>query len=46
LSNIARGKRQLQEQQKQIEALNASLQKVSAQIEVNKPAPQMATNNQ
>jgi hypothetical protein len=34
------------QQQKQIEALTTALQKVSAQIEASKPAPQMATNNQ
>jgi uncharacterized coiled-coil protein SlyX len=33
-------------QQKQIEALTAGLQKVSAQIEVNKAAPQTVLNNQ
>ena len=33
-------------QQKQIEALTAGLQKVSAQLEVTKPAPQMVFNNQ
>jgi hypothetical protein len=33
-------------QQKQIEALTAGLQKVSAQLEVSKPAPQMVNNNQ
>jgi hypothetical protein len=33
-------------QQKQIEALTAGLQKVSAQIEMNKPAPQTVVNNQ
>ena len=32
------------EQQKQIEALTAGLQKVSAQLEVNKPAPQVVAN--
>jgi hypothetical protein len=32
--------------QKQIEALTAGLQKVSAQIEVSKPAPQTVLNNQ
>ena len=36
----------LAEQQKQIEALTAGLQKVSAQIEAGKPAPQMVFNNQ
>jgi hypothetical protein len=34
------------QQQKQIEALTAGLQKVSAQLELNKPAPQMVANNQ
>jgi hypothetical protein len=33
-------------QQKQIEALTAGLQKVSAQVEMSRPAPQMAENNQ
>jgi hypothetical protein len=33
-------------QQKQIEALTAGLQKVSAQLEVSKPAPQVSENNQ
>ena len=32
-------------QQKQIEALTAGLQKVSAQLEASKPAPQVAENN-
>src|SRR5438067_1586546 len=36
----------LAEQQKQIEALTAGLQKVSAQIEMSCPAPQMVVNNQ
>ena len=31
-------------QQKQIEALTAGLQKVSARIEVSKPAPQVVNN--
>jgi hypothetical protein len=30
----------------QIETLTAGLQKVSAQLEVSKPAPQMVNNNQ
>ena len=34
------------EQQEQIEALTAGLQKVSAQIEASKPPPQMLVNNQ
>jgi hypothetical protein len=33
-------------QQKQIEALTTGLQKVSAQLEVGKPAPQTVLNNQ
>jgi len=33
-------------QQKQIEALTAGLQKVSAQVEVSKPAPKTVLNNQ
>jgi hypothetical protein len=33
-------------QQKQIEALTAGLQKVSAQLEASKPAPQVVDNNQ
>ena len=32
-------------QQKQIEALTAGLQRVSAQVELNKVAPQMVKNN-
>jgi len=32
-------------QQKQIEAVTAGLQKVSAQLEASKPAPQVAENN-
>ena len=31
--------------QKQVEALTAGLQKVSAQLEASKPAPQVAENN-
>ena len=33
-------------QQKQIEALTAGLQRVSAQVEMSRPAPQMALNSQ
>ena len=36
----------LAEQQKQTEALSAGLQKVSAQLEVRKPALQTVLNNQ
>jgi uncharacterized coiled-coil protein SlyX len=34
------------QQQKQIEALTAGLQKVSTQLELGKPAPQTALNDQ
>jgi hypothetical protein len=34
------------QQQKQIEMLTADLPKVSAQLEVSKPAPQTVLNNQ
>ena len=33
------------EQQKQIEALRSGLQKVSAQLEIKKPTPQMVSNH-
>jgi hypothetical protein len=33
-------------QQKQIDALSAGLQKVSAQLEASKPAPQVVVDNQ
>ena len=36
----------LAEQERQIEALTAGLQKVSAQLELNKPAPQVVNYNQ
>jgi hypothetical protein len=45
--SIARFKEQeatLVRHQKQIEVLTAGLQKVSAQIEASKPAPQVANN--
>jgi hypothetical protein len=35
----------LAKQQKQIEALTAGLQKVSAQLEASKPAPQVAESD-
>jgi hypothetical protein len=34
------------QQEKQIESLTAALQKVSAQIEISRPAPEVAANNQ
>jgi len=36
----------LAEQQRQIKALTSGLEKVSAQLETSKPAPQMVGNNQ
>ena len=44
----SRGKQEakIARQQKQIEALTAGLQKVSAQLEVSKSAPQTVLNNQ
>jgi hypothetical protein len=44
-ATIAQLKRDSAKQQKQIEALTAGLQKVSAQIELSKPAPQTVLNN-
>jgi hypothetical protein len=35
----------LAHQQKQIEALTATVQKVSAEVEMNRPAPQVVNNN-
>ena len=43
-SNTARQEVIIAHQQRQIEALTAGLQKVSAQLEANKPAPQMVNN--
>jgi Chaperone of endosialidase len=45
-ATIAQLKSAVARQQKQIEQLTAGLQKVSAQIEVNKTAPQIVLNNQ
>jgi uncharacterized coiled-coil protein SlyX len=45
-STVAKQKSNADQQQKQINALTASLQKVSAQLEVSKPAPQTVLNNQ
>jgi hypothetical protein len=44
-ANAAKQQRNFAEQQKQIDALTAGLQKVSAQLEMNKSAPQTAVNN-
>ena len=43
-STIAELKTTVARQQKQIEALTATVQKVSDQVAVNKPAPQLVTN--
>ena len=45
-STDAKQEAMIANQQKQIEALTAGLQKVSAQLELNKLAPQMVVNNQ
>jgi len=45
-ANNARQQRNFAQQQKQIEALTARLQKVSAQLEMSKAAPQTVLNNQ
>ena len=43
-ATIAELRQNFAQQQKQIEALTAGLQKVSAQLEASKPAPQMVNN--
>ncbi len=45
LNEFLKARRQIDAQQKQIDALTAGLQKVSAQLEASKPASQMALNN-
>jgi len=45
-ANDAKQEAMLAQQQKQIEALTAGLQKVSAQLELSKPATQTVVNNQ
>ena len=44
-ANTAKQEVTIARQQKQIEALTTGLQKVSAQIEVSRPAPQTVVNN-
>jgi hypothetical protein len=44
LNEFLKARRQIDVQQKQIEALTAGLQKVSAQLELSKPAPQTVKN--
>ena len=46
LNEFLKEHRKVEELQKQVEALTAGLQKVSAQLEVNKPAPQTVLNDQ
>ena len=46
LNEFLKARRQIDAQQKQIEALTAGLQKVSAQLEVSKTAPQTVLNDQ
>jgi uncharacterized coiled-coil protein SlyX len=45
-STVAKQDTAAAHQQKQIEALTAGLQKVSAQVEMSKPESQMVANNQ
>jgi hypothetical protein len=45
LNEFLKARRQIDAQQKQIEALTAGLQKVSAQVEVSKPSPQTVLNH-
>jgi hypothetical protein len=45
-ATISQLKTELAQQQKEIKALSAQIQKVSAQIELSKPAPQTVLNNQ
>jgi uncharacterized coiled-coil protein SlyX len=44
--NVARQEATIARQQKQIEALAAGLQKVSAQLEMSRAAPQTVLNSQ
>ena len=44
-ATIAELRQNFAQQQKHIEALTAGLQRVNAQIELNKPAPQTVKNN-
>jgi len=46
LNEFLKARRQIDAQQKQIEALAAGLQKVSAQVEMNRPTPQVVVNQQ
>ena len=46
LNEFLKARRQIDAQEKQIEALAAGLQKVSAQVEMNRPTPQVVVNQQ
>jgi len=46
LNEFLKARRQIDAQQKQIEALTAGLQKVSAELELSKAAPQITATNQ
>jgi hypothetical protein len=46
LNEFLKARRQIDAQQKQIEALTAGLQKVSAQLELNEPKPRTVLNDQ
>jgi hypothetical protein len=45
LNELLKARRQINAQQKQIDALTASLQKVSAQLELSKAVPQTVSTN-
>ena len=45
LNEFLKEHRKVEQLEKQVEALTAGLQKVSAQVELNKPAPQTVLNN-
>ena len=46
LNEFLKEHRKVEQRQKQVEALTAGLQKVSAQLQLNNPAPQTVVNNQ
>ena len=46
LNEFLKEHRKVEQLEKQIEALTTGLQKVSAQLEASKPAPQVVNNNQ
>jgi hypothetical protein len=46
LNEFLKARRQIDAQQKQIDTLTADLQKVSAQLELSKPATQTVLNDQ